>query len=162
MRVRSRRVALVTGLAVALFAAGGVGIWMRTQKPLSAVAAPVTGKGGASAEALQDHPVLAADSLAQTIAALQARITAIPRDWNAMASLGIAYVQQALEGVLRCLDDGIDVRGYTYWSLLDNFEWALGYEPRFGLVEVDRQTFERTLKPSARWFGEVARANALP
>ena len=42
----------------------------------------------------------------------------------------IAYVQQALEGVLRCLDDGIDVRGYTYWSLLDNFEWALGYEPR--------------------------------
>jgi tetratricopeptide (TPR) repeat protein len=95
VRVRSRRVALVTGLAIALFAAGGVGIWMRTQAAPSAVAAPVTGKGGASAEALRDHPVLAADSLAQTIAALQSRITAIPRDWNAMASLGIAYVQQA-------------------------------------------------------------------
>ena len=44
----------------------------------------------------------------------------------------------ALEGVLDCIDDGIDVRGYTYWSLLDNFEWAFGYGPRFGLVDVDR------------------------
>ncbi len=95
MRRRTGRVAVVTGLAVALFAAGGVGIWLRAQSPPSAVAAPVTGRGGASVAALQDHPVLAADSLAQTIAALQARITAIPRDWNAMASLGIAYVQQA-------------------------------------------------------------------
>jgi beta-glucosidase len=74
----------------------------------------------------------------------------------------IDYVRQALEGVLRCLDDGIDVRGYTYWSLLDNFEWMLGYRPRFGLVEVDRSTFARTVKPSGRWFAEVARANRLP
>ncbi|QYG91695.1 family 1 glycosylhydrolase [Iamia sp. SCSIO 61187] len=74
----------------------------------------------------------------------------------------IRYVHAALEGVQRCLADGIDVGGYTYWSLLDNFEWAFGYEPRFGLVEVDRTTFARTPKPSARWFGAVARANALP
>lgn len=74
----------------------------------------------------------------------------------------IAYVRAALEGVQRCLADGIDVGGYTYWSLLDNFEWAYGYAPRFGLVEVDRTTFVRTPKPSARWLGEVARANALP
>jgi beta-glucosidase len=72
-----------------------------------------------------------------------------------------AYVRTALEGVLRCLDDGIDVLGYTCWSLLDNFEWALGYRPRFGLVEVDRTTFARTPKPSAAWFAQVARANAL-
>jgi beta-glucosidase len=74
----------------------------------------------------------------------------------------IRYVRTALGGVLDCIDEGIDVRGYTYWSLLDNFEWAFGYGPQFGLVACDRTTFERTPKPSARWLGEVARANALP
>ena len=74
----------------------------------------------------------------------------------------IAYVSHALAGVRRCLDDGIDVRGYFYWSLLDNFEWVLGYGPRFGLVEVDPATFERRPKPSARWLGGVARDNAVP
>lgn len=74
----------------------------------------------------------------------------------------IGFVREALEGVLRVIADGIDVIGYTYWSLLDNFEWAYGYGPRFGLVSVDRETFERTPKPSARWLGEIARANALP
>ena len=72
------------------------------------------------------------------------------------------YVRAALEGVLDCLDDGIDVRGYTYWSLLDNFEWAFGYGPRFGIVDVDRTTQERRPKPSAQWLGEVARSNGLP
>jgi beta-glucosidase len=73
----------------------------------------------------------------------------------------IAYVREALAGVLRCIADGVDVRGYTYWSLLDNFEWAYGYGPRFGLVDIDRATFARTPKPSAAWLGGVARANAL-
>jgi beta-glucosidase len=73
----------------------------------------------------------------------------------------IAYVREALEGVGRCLADGLDVRGYFYWSLLDNFEWALGYMPRFGLVSVDRTTFVRTPKPSAAWLGDIARANRL-
>ena len=74
----------------------------------------------------------------------------------------IDYVATALEGVLRCIDDGLDVRGYTYWSLLDNFEWAFGYGPRFGLVDVDRATFTRTPKPSAHWLAGVVKANALP
>jgi len=73
----------------------------------------------------------------------------------------IDYVHQALEGVLRALADGIDVRGYTYWSLLDNFEWAFGYGPRFGLTSVDRTSFARLPKPSAAWLGEVARNNRL-
>ena len=63
--------------------------------------------------------------------------------------------------MLDCIDDGIDVRGYTYWSLLDNFEWAFGYGPRFGIVEVDRTTFDRTPKPSASWLGSVARSGEL-
>jgi beta-glucosidase len=74
----------------------------------------------------------------------------------------VKFVTESLEGVQRCLADGLDVRGYIYWSLLDNFEWAEGYRPRFGLVEVDRETFIRTPKPSAAWLGAVARANQLP
>jgi beta-glucosidase len=73
----------------------------------------------------------------------------------------IVYVSEALRGVRRCLDDGVDVRGYFVWSLLDNFEWAHGYGPKFGLFTVDRTTFERRPKPSALWFGDVAKANAL-
>ena len=73
----------------------------------------------------------------------------------------IAYVRAALEGVLACIEDGIDVGGYTYWSLLDNFEWAYGYGPRFGIVDCDRHSFIRTPKESARWLGRVAQANAL-
>src|SRR5206468_1996273 len=55
----------------------------------------------------------------------------------------IEYVERALRGVVACLADGLDVRGYVYWSLLDNFEWAFGYRPKFGLVAVDRETQAR-------------------
>jgi beta-glucosidase len=73
----------------------------------------------------------------------------------------IDYVRQALAGVLDTIATGVDVRGYTYWSLLDNFEWALGYKPHFGIVGVDRKTFSRTPKPSAAWLASIAKANAL-
>jgi len=73
----------------------------------------------------------------------------------------IDYVRQALAGVLDAMHDGVDVRGYTYWSLLDNYEWAFGYRPKFGIVGVDRETFARTAKPSAGWLSSVAAANAL-
>jgi beta-glucosidase len=74
----------------------------------------------------------------------------------------VAYVQQALEGVLECLAEGMDIRGYVYWSALDNFEWVFGYRPQFGIVAVDRATQQRSPKPSASWLGAIARANALP
>ena len=73
----------------------------------------------------------------------------------------IAYVARALRAVSACIREGIDVRGYTYWSAMDNFEWQLGYRPTFGLIAVDRQTQQRTVKPSARWLGSVARANGF-
>jgi len=73
----------------------------------------------------------------------------------------IAYVRRALTGVVQCLRDGIDVRGYYYWSLLDNFEWLFGYGPQFGLVAVDRATQRRKPKPSADYLGAIARANAF-
>lgn len=53
------------------------------------------------------------------------------------------------------------MRGYTYWSALDNFEWTLGYRPTFGLIAVDRRTQERTVKPSAQWLGALARAHGF-
>ena len=73
----------------------------------------------------------------------------------------IEYVRRALMGVARCIQDGVDVRGYIYWSMLDNYEWNSGYRPTFGLVAVDRRSQERTIRPSARWLGEVARNNAI-
>jgi beta-glucosidase len=72
-----------------------------------------------------------------------------------------SFIRDALEGVQRAISDGIDVRGYTYWSLLDNFEWTFGYRPKFGLTAVDRTRFERTPKGSARWLAEVVKRNAL-
>ena len=71
----------------------------------------------------------------------------------------IEYMDVALHEVRACVDEGIDVRGYIHWSLLDNFEWIFGYKPRFGLVEVDRQTFARRPKPSGYWLGNIARAS---
>jgi beta-glucosidase len=74
----------------------------------------------------------------------------------------IEFVARALRGVQAALTDGIEVLGYTYWSALDNFEWAFGYGPTFGLTAVDRFTQQRTVKPSGRWLGDVARQNGAP
>jgi beta-glucosidase len=59
------------------------------------------------------------------------------------------------------MERGVDVRGYFAWSLFDNFEWAQGYEQRFGLVHVDYDTQVRTPKSSARWYAEVCRSNSV-
>lgn len=73
----------------------------------------------------------------------------------------IAYVRSALVGLADVIRSGVDVRGYCYWSALDNFEWVSGYRVKFGLLEVDRVTQARTEKPSARWLGATCRANRL-
>jgi beta-glucosidase len=67
----------------------------------------------------------------------------------------VRYLEGALASLERARARGIDVRGYFQWSLLDNFEWVLGYKPRFGLVEVNRATFARAPKPSAQWFADA-------
>jgi beta-glucosidase len=68
----------------------------------------------------------------------------------------IEYIDRAVASMQAARDAGVDVRGFLYWSALDNFEWHIGYGPRFGLIEVDRQTQERRLKPSARHLGALA------
>ncbi|MFK4788604.1 glycoside hydrolase family 1 protein [Microbacterium sp. ZW T5_56] len=72
----------------------------------------------------------------------------------------IRYTDEALRGLQAVMAEGIDVRGYLHWSLLDNFEWG-HWEPTFGLIAVDRETFARTPKPSLAWLGEVARRNGV-
>ncbi|WP_037606333.1 glycoside hydrolase family 1 protein [Streptacidiphilus rugosus] len=73
-----------------------------------------------------------------------------------------AYIHSHLAAVHRAMEDGVDVRGYFLWSLLDNFEWAYGYAKRFGAIYVDYETQRRVLKDSARWYADAIRANALP
>ena len=73
----------------------------------------------------------------------------------------IEFIGEALRGLHRCIEEGVDVRGYFVWSLLDNFEWDSGFGPKLGLCAVDRATFDRHPKPSAAWYGEIARSNAL-
>ena len=70
----------------------------------------------------------------------------------------IAYTAEALRHLLAAVDDGIDVRGYLHWSALDNYEWG-HWEPTFGLIAVDRETFERHPKPSLAWLGDIARTS---
>ncbi len=71
----------------------------------------------------------------------------------------IDYIRAYLLQLRRAIDAGVDVRGYLYWSLLDNFEWKEGYTQRFGLVHVDYGTQKRTPKDSAFWYREVMRTN---
>jgi len=81
---------------------------------------------------------------------------------TAIDSKRIRFIEAAMRETLACITEGIDVRSYIYWSLMDNFEWAFGYKPTFGLIEVDRETLARRPRPSAYWLGEVSRAGALP
>ena len=71
----------------------------------------------------------------------------------------IAFLKDYLHNLKRAVEDGIPVLGYQHWSLLDNFEWAEGYGPHFGLVRVDRETKNRTVKDSAYFYSEVIKSN---
>ena len=74
----------------------------------------------------------------------------------------IGYIKEHLTQVHLAMQSGVPVKGYFHWSFMDNFEWALGYTPRFGLVHVDYNTLERTIKESGRWFQKVIQSNGLP
>lgn len=64
------------------------------------------------------------------------------------------WLEESIIAMERALSEGVQLVGYYHWSLLDNFEWAYGWWPKFGLVEVDRKTMKRTLRPSAKWFAK--------
>jgi beta-glucosidase len=73
----------------------------------------------------------------------------------------VEFIARGLAALGQAISDGVRVRGYIHWSLLDNFEWSSGYRPHFGLVGVDRATQERTVHPSARFLGAIARTGRL-
>lgn len=75
--------------------------------------------------------------------------------------LRAALIPAALAELKKAIEDGVPVKGYLHWSLIDNFEWVFGYAPKFGLHSLDRVTFRRTAKPSAAVLGAIARRNAL-
>jgi beta-glucosidase len=72
----------------------------------------------------------------------------------------IVYLALYLSALKEAIDRGADVRGYFYWSLMDNYEWG-SFIPRFGLVDVDFETFQRTPKPSAMFYREIIRENGF-
>jgi beta-glucosidase len=73
----------------------------------------------------------------------------------------IAFLRDHFAAAHRAIEDGVDLRGYFVWSFMDNFEWAAGYGPRFGLVHVDYGDLERTPKDSFRFYAQVVRDNGV-
>ncbi|MFL5509332.1 MAG: family 1 glycosylhydrolase, partial [Gemmatimonadaceae bacterium] len=69
--------------------------------------------------------------------------------------LRIEYYRQHLRAAHNAMSQGVDLRGYYAWSLLDNYEWSLGYSKRFGIVHVDYSTQKRTIKSSGRYYASV-------
>jgi beta-glucosidase len=82
-----------------------------------------------------------------------------PIDGRVNDPLRVAYYRDHLRAALDAMRQGVDLRGYFAWSLLDNFEWSLGYAKRFGIVHVDYQTQKRTPKASARFYADVIRTS---
>ena len=73
----------------------------------------------------------------------------------------VAFLKGYLTQAARAIDEGAPLKGYFVWSLMDNFEWSLGYDKRFGLIYVDYETLARIPKTSARWYSKVIAANAV-
>jgi len=73
----------------------------------------------------------------------------------------LSYIKRHLQQVHRAIEIGVPVKGYFAWSLMDNFEWGLGYTKRFGLIYVDYETQQRILKSSAKWYGQAINDNGV-
>lgn len=74
----------------------------------------------------------------------------------------IEYMKAYLKGLEKAIQEGIPVIGYTYWSVMDNFEWSEGYDPRFGLIYIDYRTQKRIRKDSSYWYERLIRTNEFP
>jgi len=89
-------------------------------------------------------------------------------DWHRSLQYGkihderrLDYLRQHFIQTCLAMEDGVDVRGYFVWSLLDNFEWAHGFTKRFGIIYVNYDTLERIIKDSGKWYADVIKKNKL-
>jgi len=80
---------------------------------------------------------------------------------DAKDSMRADFIHDYLKQIKKAINEGCDVRGYLHWALTDNFEWSHGYKPRFGLVEINYETQERTIRDSAKYYAEVIKKNSL-
>lgn len=71
------------------------------------------------------------------------------------------FITESLKVIHESISEGVDVRGYLHWALTDNFEWAHGHWPKFGLVEINRENLERKIRPSARFYEKVCKNNMV-
>ena len=120
-------------------------------------------------EVVPEGLLLALRQIAEALPAVPIHVTengaAVPETTDASGihdPWRIEYLRDHIAMALAARDEGIDVRGYFAWSLLDNLEWASGWTMRFGIVRVDPATGERTPKDSARWYRELLRTRMLP
>jgi len=105
-----------------------------------------------------DYPMLPPVHITENGAAYDDVVAA---DGTVQDTERIAYLDGHLRALHQAIEQGVDVRGYFVWSLLDNFEWAEGYAKRFGVIYVDYETQQRIPKASARWYADLARTNRL-
>jgi beta-glucosidase len=71
------------------------------------------------------------------------------------------WIKKSIEAIQNCIGDGVNIFGYLHWSLIDNFEWAEGFWPRFGLAKIDYKTKERIIRDSAYYYSKIVRRNGI-
>lgn len=74
----------------------------------------------------------------------------------------VDYLRSYITEMHKAIEDGVDVRGYFAWCVVDNYEWGFGYTKRFGMVHVDFDTLKRTPKNSAYWYGKLCNSGCIP
>ncbi len=130
-------------------------IWKDYYKPALRAHSPRSAAGGAGDKAKRELPELIITENGVPVP------DGIDFDGRVRDERRIRYLQDHLIQVHRAIQDGIPIKGYFHWSFTDNFEWSLGYGPRFGLVYIDYKTLKRTIKDSGRWFAGVIEKNSL-
>jgi beta-glucosidase len=138
----------------------GVQTYTRLVSQRDGRAAPMAGRPR-NALGWEDYPQAIANTCRYVWNKTRTPIVVTENGWAGDEARRAGFVREALQELQVAISEGVDVRGYLYWTLLDNFEWMSGYEPQFGLIGVDRATQRRQIRPSAIALGQIARWNSL-